>query len=146
MPAWLLLFILFAGFICWVGSRTGTRKPAEPIKPPELPQHWGGKALALLLLWRLGPMRSAALLSSLAAAWPTLSQWLKWGPPQKPSTSLSPDLSREEAARLLDIAPNATREEVESAYRHLMTRVHPDTGGNPYLAQLINAARDTLLS
>jgi hypothetical protein len=54
-------------------------------------------------------------------------------------------MSREEAARLLDVRPDASAEEVRAAHRRLVARVHPDVGGSADLAQRVNIARDTLL-
>jgi len=54
-------------------------------------------------------------------------------------------MTREEARRLLDVPPGATPDEIRSAHRRLVARVHPDVGGSADLAQRVNAARDTLL-
>lgn len=51
----------------------------------------------------------------------------------------------EEAARILGVAPNADKSEVKAAYRRLMGQIHPDHGGNDYLAAQVNQAKDTLL-
>lgn len=50
-----------------------------------------------------------------------------------------------EAADILGITADASREEVVAAHRRLIRNLHPDRGGSDYLAQQINAARDTLL-
>ncbi len=55
-------------------------------------------------------------------------------------------ITRKDAAELLGVDEAATEEEIEAAYRKLMTRVHPDTGGSAVLARQLNAARDVLLS
>ena len=54
-------------------------------------------------------------------------------------------MSREEAAELLGITPDADREAVLAAHRRLMQRLHPDRGGTDYLAARLNEARDRLL-
>ena len=53
--------------------------------------------------------------------------------------------SRAEAAAILGVAENASREEVEAAYRRLMLRAHPDQGGSQGLAAQLNRARDIML-
>ena len=54
-------------------------------------------------------------------------------------------MSREEAAELLGITPDADRETIVAAHRRLMQRLHPDRGGTDYLAARLNEARDRLL-
>lgn len=54
-------------------------------------------------------------------------------------------MSVREACDLLGVAPDATREQIIAAHRRLMLKVHPDRGGNDYLAAKINQARDRLL-
>ena len=51
-----------------------------------------------------------------------------------------------EARSLLDLPQGADRDTIQAAYRRLITRVHPDSGGSAELARRVNAARDTLLS
>ncbi|MBI1392226.1 MAG: DnaJ domain-containing protein [Alphaproteobacteria bacterium] len=50
------------------------------------------------------------------------------------------------AASILGVGPSASASEIKSAHRKLITRLHPDQGGNDYLAAQINAARDRLLA
>lgn len=54
-------------------------------------------------------------------------------------------LARAEAAELLGVSVDATRQEILAAHRKLITRNHPDTGGSAGLAARINSARDVLL-
>jgi curved DNA-binding protein CbpA len=51
----------------------------------------------------------------------------------------------EEALAVLGLQKGASAEDIRSAHRHLMQQVHPDQGGNDYLAAKINQARDILL-
>lgn len=55
-------------------------------------------------------------------------------------------MSHDEARRILGVAANATRQDVQDAYTRLMRAVHPDKGGTAGLAAQLNAARDRLLS
>jgi len=51
-----------------------------------------------------------------------------------------------DARRLLGVAPSATREDVQSAHRRLLSTVHPDRGGSSAQVHEANAARDLLLA
>ena len=51
----------------------------------------------------------------------------------------------DEAWRILGLDKGASREEILLAHKRLMQRLHPDRGGNDYLAAKVNAARDRLL-
>lgn len=54
-------------------------------------------------------------------------------------------MTHEEAYKILGLEPGASVVEVRQAHRSLMQRVHPDLGGNAFLAQRVNEARDLLL-
>jgi curved DNA-binding protein CbpA len=53
-------------------------------------------------------------------------------------------MSEEDAYRMLGLEPGASLEEVRAAYRRLIRKVHPDLGGSPALAALLNAAKKRL--
>jgi hypothetical protein len=59
--------------------------------------------------------------------------------------SASGAMSRREAFDILGLAEGADREQIKEAYRHLMVKLHPDTGGSAYLAAKLNQAKDLLL-
>ncbi len=50
-----------------------------------------------------------------------------------------------EAASLLGVAPDCSRDQVQAAYRRLMRSVHPDQGGTAGLAAQLNMARQVML-
>lgn len=54
-------------------------------------------------------------------------------------------MTHQEAYKVLGLQPGASSVEVRQAHRRLMQRVHPDLGGNAFLAQRVNEARDLLL-
>jgi curved DNA-binding protein CbpA len=54
-------------------------------------------------------------------------------------------MSRQEAYEVLGVAPGASREEILEAWRRLIKRVHPDSGGSAFLTNKLNTARYVLL-
>ena len=51
-----------------------------------------------------------------------------------------------EARKLLGVARNATREEIVSAHRQVIAKVHPDRGGSSAEVHEANDARDFLIA
>jgi hypothetical protein len=54
-------------------------------------------------------------------------------------------MERADALAVLGLPESATKEQIIEAHRKLIQKVHPDRGGNDYLAGQINRARDILL-
>lgn len=54
-------------------------------------------------------------------------------------------MTRAEALAILGLGEDATDEDIVTAHRSLMQKLHPDRGGNDYLASKINQAKDFLL-
>jgi hypothetical protein len=54
-------------------------------------------------------------------------------------------MTREEALEILGLEEGASREEVQHAYRSLMKKLHPDTGGSDWFAAKLNEAKRVLI-
>lgn len=57
----------------------------------------------------------------------------------------NPGMSRQEALELLGLQGDPSEEEINQAYRALMKKVHPDSGGTSGLSRRLTEARDLLL-
>ena len=104
-------------------------------------------ALALFVAAAILVVREAfapAVGLALLGAWLSLSVRRT----RSPRHSAPPPRERMDVARaasILGVAPDASSDEVQAAYRRLIVRVHPDTGGAEGLAAELNAARETML-
>ena len=80
---------------------------------------------------------------------PFLQVWLKNRQQQSSQTPSQPpqqQMTEEEALQLLGLEPGASEEDIIQAHKKLIQKLHPDRGGNDYLAAKLNAARDLLLA
>ena len=104
--------------------------------------HWVGAAVAIAL-----PVLGRALsLLSRHLPWlaPILAKRAQARQRQNGEDDTRP-LTVEEARRILDVGADATRDDIIGAHRRLIQKMHPDRGGNDYLASRINAAKELLL-
>ena len=71
--------------------------------------------------------------------------WLTVASRQRVVAPRSEAMSEAEARSLLGVPATATQQEINTAWKRLMGRAHPDQGGTEGLASRLNAARDRLL-
>lgn len=97
-----------------------------------------GVAVSIRGEWVVGlPM---VLLALVTAAGGRMNRAPRMAPAPEPD-----GMSAAEARSILGVQPEATAQEIKSAYARLMQRAHPDKGGTAGLAAQLNAARDRLL-
>ena len=61
---------------------------------------------------------------------------------QPPSSA---SMNRDEALQILGLETDADEQAIIKAHKRLIQKLHPDRGGNDYLAAKVNAAKDCLL-
>ena len=146
----LVLGLLLAGAVLGAAGmrRVGvlTRRIVGPWRP-------GVSLLALMAFLGAGALvvRGAEVEASLLVAVGLLLAMVARRRPPIPRpaeparATTASGMSLDEARRILGVGPDAARGEIETAYRRLMQRAHPDLGGTSGLAAQLNAARDALI-
>jgi hypothetical protein len=71
--------------------------------------------------------------------------WLTVSSRQRTVAPRSEAMTAGEARSLLGVSADASRQDIQAAWKRLMARAHPDQGGTEGLASRLNAARDRLL-
>lgn len=117
----------------WTGRAAGRWRPGVGVGAVLLA--FAGLALTVRGLFPIGlVLLAASVVSALLARRRSA----------KPAVNTS-GMSEAEARAVLGLAPNASRNDIQAAYRRLMQRAHPDQGGTVGLAAQLNAARDRLM-
>jgi DnaJ domain len=99
--------------------------------------------LSLLQVCQQQDPRSAALLSAyLDRHHPS---WRSQGGQTETPPSADHNMNDAEARDILGIDSQASEDDILSAHRRLIHKLHPDRGGSTYLASKINQAKDCLL-
>lgn len=122
--------------------RVFTRASVAEIKMVILTVLTGVVALALFILSLTG--RLPAAIGIVIALWPFIVVAIKkYSDKKQPAPT--PLVTRAEALEVLGLKDPVTAEDIESAYKRLMMKVHPDQQGSAWMATKLNAARDFLL-
>jgi hypothetical protein len=126
------LFIAAAAGLLW-GWSTGRLKNFT---------YEDGVAAALFLLG-LRLMTTGRVLIGAAL----MSGAILWAAHRRASGGRKPKpMPVEDARRLLGVGESASLDEIRTAHRRLIAKVHPDLGGSAELAERVNVARDTLIT
>ena len=143
-----ILGVLILGVCLWLMGQKQKQRPASTRKKEDW-MDWlltGGLAVFLLLVFRVG--WAQAFIRLQYWVW-TLLPFLRRGDVHferaAPAAPPSSQMTKTEAARILGIEESASEIEIQKAYKQLMLKLHPDAGGNSYLAGKLNEARDCLL-
>ncbi len=103
-------------------------------------------AIALFFLALSG--RLPAALALLAAMIPVMAGLWKNNSGSKSDESniqKNAPLTRKDALEILGLKESASEKDIQSAYKKLMQKLHPDNEGSDWMAAKLNAARDMLL-
>ncbi|HRQ61772.1 MAG TPA: DnaJ domain-containing protein [Alphaproteobacteria bacterium] len=138
----LAIGLLLAGYAAF---RFFLKASPEQIKSAFLTVSLCAVALGLLFLAATG--RLPAALGLVAAILPFLPSLLKKraAKAQPPATPTPAAMTREEALKILGLDDEADKKSIQSAYKALMKKLHPDQEGSEWLAAKLNEARDFLL-
>jgi len=83
-------------------------------------------------LWRM---------TNLARSAASMAGKMRGGLGARPKNS---QMTREEAHEVLGLEDGASKDDINSAYKRLMSQCHPDKGGSDWMAAQLNEAKRTL--
>jgi len=119
---------------------------------------WASVAIVLVLAatgrahWLMGVIAGMIGIASravqLAAYFPILKKFLSDDEPERSHSNSvvnSNTMSRADAAKILGVSIDASKQDVKEAHKKLMHKCHPDRGGTDALAAQINKAKELML-
>ncbi len=147
------LIYFIAGCLIVLGLHMGLRSLQNATRAIRRAVLVGFVIIIALLLLRFGApylaagfsglMALVALASRMAALAPLLGLFRNRNNSAAPSVRTS--MSAQEARDILGVSADASRADIKAAYQKLMQKLHPDAGGNDYLASQLNQAKEVLL-
>lgn len=148
----LILGVIVLGICLWLMGQK-QKQGSSSTKEKGKALDWlltGGLAVFLLLVFRVGWVQAFLRLQYWVwALLPFLRRdddtRFERSTDRPAGGSPSSQMTRAEAALILGIEETASEIEIQKAYKQLMLKLHPDAGGNGYLAGKLNEARDCLL-
>ncbi len=115
--------------------------------------------LLVVTLWLIVTGRFWLLLLSLPGLFVSVLKWFPLlrflknllpqgagGEQEKKAQAHSQTMSREDALAILGLEDGASPEQIRTAHRQLMRKLHPDQGGTTWLAARLNQAKELLLN
>ncbi len=161
-----LFLLIIAAIIAYYGYKWFKRELAEKGRPFAVKFTLVSIALLLIVLTVMGRAHwvGAALASLLAGfrfilpwairAFPLLQRYLQAKEhlntesqyrSESKQAPAKQTMTVQEALDVLGLEDNPTEKEIVEAHRKLIQKVHPDRGGNDFLAATINNAKETLI-
>ena len=154
----ILLAVIAIGFIVWFKFSKTKGEERKKLRTKIIIGSIIAVLVALAVTGRLNALYAA--IGSAIALLPKFAHLLRYLPfankifqqAQNKNTSNQQtaqhgdNMSKDKAYEILGLKPDASKEEIVTAHKKMMQKVHPDRGGSDYLAAEINTAKDTLLS
>ena len=152
-----LILILAILVLAYIGWRWFSQLPEAKRRSARLSLLIWGVAIVVLLLVVTGRLHwlggaFAALLAVGRVLLPVLLRMLPFlaqaraQARQRPPPAAANTMTTEEAFATLGLKPGASRDDIITAHRQLMSKLHPDKGGNDFLAAKLNKAKEIALA
>lgn len=106
-----------------------------------------GMMLGLAIVGAVMAARGARIVGLIPLAIAAVYGWRRWSAKSNRTPAIpaiEPEAVRE-ARALLGVSVTASADDIRTAHRRLIAKIHPDAGGTQALAEKINEARSILL-